>query len=284
VDDAQRAAAIATNAAVAAGASGAHRGFHAAGTVAIDGALFSVRSMRLSSATLHLAFEGAASSVRRDAGDALLQYYNPKGDLIVQDIRPVAYSWNAGEYVSGQVMMTVDYADREDAPPVLGTSAADIMATYSRIWPEKRETWVEPVIPAGTRMDTPEQLPLNVRKMLDLLEGWYASVTVAQGHLMDATGEMATRAVWERRPDEHDPTKFRRKKVGTTLKEPVTTACVRGATADCVVTATWILSGSAVEWVHGQSWTRADGGRVHDTQLTLREVIEAHGAGATTLF
>lgn len=107
--------------------------FTNAGTCAIDGTPYAVRTLRLAPGVMTLAFEGVAETerMRRDS-PVIVQFYNPSGILIVQDFRPVPHSWTCGEYVTGVQDFAVEYEDRQLPPPIQGTSAADSFVQYQR--------------------------------------------------------------------------------------------------------------------------------------------------------
>jgi hypothetical protein len=132
----QTARALALNVRMLAGAVRHDVPFTCAGTCAIDGEPFAVRSLRLRPHVMTLAFEGRTDRTRtRTYAPVIVQFYNPSGMLIVQDFRIVDHSWAAEEYITGLQEFTVEYEDRQPPPPIQGTSAADSFVQYRR--PEK---------------------------------------------------------------------------------------------------------------------------------------------------
>lgn len=110
--------------------------FTYAGTCAIDGTPYAVRTLRLTPGRMTLAFEGVAETERmRCDSPVIVQFYNPSGILISQDFRLVTHFWTRGEYVTGVQDFAVEYEDRQPPPPIQGTSAADSFVQYRR--PEK---------------------------------------------------------------------------------------------------------------------------------------------------
>jgi hypothetical protein len=129
----QTARALALNVRMLAGAVRHDVPFVCAGTCAIDGQPFAVRSLRLRPHVMTLAFEGRTDRTRtRTYAPVIVQFYNPSGMLIVQDYRVVDHSWTVGEYVSSSQEFAVEYEDRQPPPPIRGTSAADSFVQYRR--------------------------------------------------------------------------------------------------------------------------------------------------------